>query len=124
MSLPRQVRAVVFDMDGLIFDSERLYFVAMDKAAQALGHEMPLEVFRGMVGLTSEGSLRALRAQYGEAFQVEPFWAESFRLFREMAETQLCLKAGVAELLDHLDALAMPRAIATSSSHRTVDHHL
>ncbi|HEX2561149.1 HAD family phosphatase [Phenylobacterium sp.] len=124
MSLPRQVRAVVFDMDGLLFDTETLYFEAMKQAAAEIGREMPLDLFRSMVGLTGEGSAEQMRAHYGREFAVEAFWADSGKRFRAMAETQLCLKAGVVELLDHLDHLGLPRAIATSSGRGTVDHHL
>ena len=48
-------------------------------------------------------------------------WVGHFWL---IAETRLALKPGAVELLDTLDALRMPRAIATSSSHRTVQRHL
>jgi HAD superfamily hydrolase (TIGR01509 family) len=48
-------------------------------------------------------------------------WSEHFWLH---VETRLILKPGVIELLDTLDVLKLPRAIATSSSHRTVRHHL
>jgi HAD superfamily hydrolase (TIGR01509 family) len=41
-----------------------------------------------------------------------------------IAETRLALKPGAVELLDTLDELRLPRAIATSSAHRTVQHHL
>lgn len=125
MSLPREVRAVVFDMDGLLFDTERLYFVASCRVAQAMGLEMPLELFQSMIGLTSDGSRERLIAHYGESFPVDPYWEDCFHAFRAVIETDaLTLKAGAAELLDHLDALALPRAIATSSGRTNVDHHL
>ncbi|MDZ4317899.1 MAG: HAD family phosphatase, partial [Phenylobacterium sp.] len=44
--------------------------------------------------------------------------------FYQLAETQLCLKAGVIELLDLLDETALPRGIATSSRHQDAEHHL
>ena len=46
------------------------------------------------------------------------------RHFVLMADTRLHLKPGVIELLDVLDELRLPRAIATSSKHDTVQHHL
>jgi HAD superfamily hydrolase (TIGR01509 family) len=48
-------------------------------------------------------------------------WTEHFWV---LAETRLGLKPGAVELLDTLDELGLPRAIATSSMHRTVQHHL
>ena len=50
-----------------------------------------------------------------------PAWG---RHFRRLAEPGLPLKPGAAELLDRLDALGLPRAIATSSSHGTVAANL
>jgi HAD superfamily hydrolase (TIGR01509 family) len=124
MSLPRPVKAVVFDMDGLLFDTETTYHAAMVKAAGELGHEFPLTLFLSMVGLPGAESYKRLVGHYGETFDVEGFWRLSYERFREIVSVEVCLKAGVLELLDHLDELAMPRAIATSSSHATVEHHL
>ena len=52
------------------------------------------------------------------------FQAEWVRHFWVIAETRLALKPGALELLDTLDQLRLPRAIATSSSRRTVERHL
>ena len=51
MSLPRPVKAVVFDMDGLLVDTEVVVFRAMQRAAGGIGTEMPFSTFQRMVGL-------------------------------------------------------------------------
>jgi HAD superfamily hydrolase (TIGR01509 family) len=124
MALPRAPQAVVFDMDGLIFDSESLYRDAMVAAAARRGHDMPLPLFLRMVGLPGAGSRIILNDHFGEDFDVDAFWAASSEHFYDMAKSQLALKAGVVELLDTLDALNLPRAIATSSRHQDAEHHL
>lgn len=124
MSLPRAPKAVVFDMDGLLFDTETLYRDCMGSAAEAMGAEMPLELYQRMIGSPWETSRRMLFDHYGETFDVEAFVEAAKHGFKSRIDAELCMKAGVVELLDTLDALALPRAIATSSGHDSVDHHL
>ncbi|HEY8571804.1 HAD family phosphatase [Phenylobacterium sp.] len=124
MSLPRPVRAVVFDMDGLLIDSEVVYCEALTVAARDMGHDLPQAVLRQMIGHTWAGSAGVLVEHFGEDFDTQRLRDESVRIFYELAQAEICLKAGVLELLDHLDELGLPRAICTSSRRQDVDHHL
>ena len=124
MMLPRRPQAVVFDMDGLIFDTEALHEEASGMAARDLSHAMTPELFRSLIGLTGpDGRARVLH-HFGPAFPIDAFFDGWRTHFYVMADTRLNMKPGVPELLELLDELGMPRAIATSSSHKTVDHHL
>src|SRR5712691_13161918 len=76
------------------------------------------------VGLLWAQSRALLLSQFGEAFPVDEFQATWVRHFWMIAETRLALKPGALELLDTLDQSRLPRAIATSSSHCTVERHL
>jgi len=124
MSLPREVRAVVFDMDGLLVDTETVSREVMTLAARQMGYELPHEVFIRMVGLSFASSGKLLEEHFGPGFDVPAFQAESTRLYRAAGEAGVALKAGVVELLDLLDRFALPRAIATSSHHQDVDRNL
>lgn len=124
MVLPRPVRAVVFDMDGLLVDSEVVYTEALIAEAAAMGHDLPLEVVKRMVGHTWAGSSQVLRDHFGPDFDTDALRDGSTRRFYELSEAEVCLKTGVLELLDHLDALGLPRAVATSSRRVDVEHHL
>ena len=124
MSLPRKVRAVVFDMDGLLFDTESLYRDATIATAREAGHDMPLELYLSTIGTPLQGTREIFEAHYGAGFGFDAFWAKARQRFATKVETQLRLKAGVIELLALLDELALPRAIATSSHHEHAQHHL
>jgi len=124
MMLPRTVKAVVFDMDGLLFDTETLYREAMQATAMRLGVEMSDATFLRMIGLPAEASRLLLTDHYGSDFDVQRFWIESATIFRAMGEGRHYLKAGVVELLDLIDELKLMRAIATSSGHGSVERNL
>jgi HAD superfamily hydrolase (TIGR01509 family) len=124
MILPRLPAAIVFDMDGLLFDTETLYQEAALLAAAEGGHEATEDIFFQLIGVPWARGREMLLGHFGDTFPVDEFVAVWVRHFEAIAETRLALKPGVIELLDLLDELHLKRAIATSSSHRTVEHHL
>ena len=75
-----------------------------------------MSTFRQMVGLPNHASDAIVLNHFGEGFDVEAWNATVSAHFREELFAGIALKAGVLEILDHLDAVGMPRAIATSSS--------
>jgi HAD superfamily hydrolase (TIGR01509 family) len=122
--LPRPPAAVVFDMDGLLFDTERLYEQAAIAAAAELGYELDSAFHRTTVGSSWPVIRNLLLDRYGASFAAEDLRAVARRIFGELVETQALLKPGALELLDLLDRLGLPRAIATTSSRPTVQRHL
>jgi HAD superfamily hydrolase (TIGR01509 family) len=124
MKLPRKARAVVFDMDGLLFNTEALYRDAIMAAAAEGKHDIPLAFYLSTIGMSGEATRTAFNERCGTAFDFDLFWTSAATQFRELAKLQLCLKAGVVELLDFLDEAGLPRAIATSSRHEDVQFNL
>ena len=124
MNLPRPVAAVVFDMDGVLFDTETQYEKAALAAARELGIDMTSAFFRSTVGSPWPVVRQQLLDQRGVDLAVDELSDIAHRTCGELCETQEILKPGVVELLDLLDELKLPRAVATSSSRPTVERHL
>ena len=124
MILPRPPAAVVFDMDGLLFDTEALYLDAFLRASDEGGHGFGKAVFLRTVGNTWPMTDALLRRHAGPAFQVDAFLASWHRHYAVVAADGVPLKPGVLSLLDTIDALGLPRAIATSSRQETARSHL
>jgi len=124
MSLPRPVKAVVFDMDGLLVDTETVVYRAMQRAAGGIGADLPFATFQRMVGLQHVASDLILIEHFGDGFDLDAWSAQVSAHFREELAAGIALKAGAVEILDALDALGLPRAIATSSSLESVQASL
>jgi HAD superfamily hydrolase (TIGR01509 family) len=124
VKLPRVPAAVIFDMDGLLFDTERIYGHALKSASAELGWTVSHDVFVRLIGTSWAANKAVLREHYGPGFPTEQLAVVWMRHFHALIERDLPVKPGALELLDMLDDLGLQRAIATSSSRRTVQHHL
>ena len=124
MTLPRAVQAVVFDMDGLLVDTESMFRDVMMEVSRRRGVHLPMEVFLRMVGLQSDASRVIAVEHFGPDFDYDDWIAEAWSLAHARTEVGVAVKAGVAELLDYLDEAGIPRAVATSSGHPTVKRTL
>ncbi|MEO8812179.1 MAG: HAD family phosphatase [Caulobacteraceae bacterium] len=124
MILPYRPSAVIFDMDGLLFDTEALWQEALLSAAAECGHKIPDDVFNKSIGVRRSQCGGLFLAHFGDDFLFDDFHAKWSRHFWTIAGNRLTLKPGATELLKILDQFRLPCAIATSSSRTTVEHHL
>ncbi len=109
--------AVVFDMDGLILDTEIIYQRAWTQAALSLGYDCDDDFYlQTCVGRTIEACESALTRRFGEDFPLEDFrrlWQQLWR--RDVERQGIPLKPGLLDLLAFLDQRRIPFAVATSS---------
>jgi HAD superfamily hydrolase (TIGR01509 family) len=124
MSLPRPPKAVVFDMDGLLIDSETVYRESLLSVALERELHLPVAVILRMVGLDWVAAAQVLNDHFGAAFDAEAFRGQVNLRFRELCQAEVALKTGVLEILDRLDVLELPYAIVTSSHHDSVRRHI
>ena len=118
------IQAVIFDMDGVIFDSERLYLEYEKKIAQAHQIRNEEEVARKCIGVTEEETRRIHMEAHGPDFPYDTFRCEIMAEFAKRAEKSIPLKPGVFELLLFLQKKNLPIAIASSTQTRIVREEL
>lgn len=113
-------KAVIFDMDGLLLDSERLALESFNSACNQLELGDLSELFNQCVGTNSELGESILVNGLEGLVPYEVFseaWDDSHRTLTE--QTPIPLKTGVQELLQYIRALGIATAVATSTnSHR------
>lgn len=113
--LPDPVRAVIFDMDGTLLDTEAEHRRVMAQAADALGWPFAEEVQLAMIGIHRDANRAMLVDRFGDDFPLEQFYADSDRLFEEALEAAIPMRPGVEPLLQQLAQAGVPMAVATST---------
>lgn len=119
------IRAVVFDLDGLLVDTEPIFVEVARRLLGKRGHELIPEMLQAMMGTPARDALQTFRAHYHLTHSVAELTAESWELFFEILGARpAALMPGAVDLLDRLERKGTPRAIATSSSASYVERIL
>jgi len=119
------VNSIIFDMDGTIFDTERLMLSCCNEVAARFGMPEIDPVYPRCIGLDEPATMRILRDYFGDGCPLDALRAEAMRLFRERTDLSgPPVKPGARELLSYLHGHGCALALASSTAAETVRREL
>lgn len=117
-------QAVIFDMDGLLMDSERVGLTVMHECGLLQGCDIPVDMVRETIGSNKQSSSDFYH-QFFPALDTDRLFLDFKNAMCDLAKQgKIPLKAGARELLDALKARRIPMAVASSSGLGTIRVYL
>lgn len=110
------VKAVVFDLDGLMFNTEDVFNLSGRELLQRRGMEMTSAILSQMIGRRAPEAFAIMCEMTGLTEPVDALLAESRVVFYDLLPHHLAPMPGLFELLELIEAQRLPKAVATSSS--------
>ena len=120
-----KVEALVFDMDGVLLDTESLCFICWERSAAERGIEGIRDVYKKCVGTNVSDTMAILKASYGPDLDAQGFYDRACDLFHVVeAEQGIALMPYAARTLSDLQAAGYRLALASSTREATVRRQL
>lgn len=122
---PAAIRGVLFDMDGVILDSEKLYAKFWAAGCEFYGYPMTYQQALGMRSLSAQAGQEYLSSLFGPEISYSLVRAKRIELMDDYVEQNgIQAKPGIFELLDYLTGRGIPYAITTASPTDRIANHL
>lgn len=117
-------KAVIFDMDGLLFDTEIVYYEASQMVADQMGFPYDKELYLKYLGVSDEevwANYHQIFASFGKN-NVQKFIKDAYEeTIRRFSLGAVQLKPGVIELLDFLEEHRIPKVVASSNQRHIIE---
>ena len=122
---PAGIRGVLFDMDGVILDSEKLYARFWAAGCESFGYSMTYQQALGMRSLNAQAGQTYLSSLFGPDISYPQVRAKRIELMDAYVEENgVEAKPGILPLLDYLTSRRIPYAITTASPLDRIQNHL
>lgn len=119
------IKLAIFDMDGLMFDTERISGEILIEVGKAFGYPITMDIRYELLGRNEKDNRAILTDHFGETFPYDAIMNKrQSRVSRYYEEHGVPVKKGLVELLVYLKAHQVPVAVCSSSNQTVIQHHL
>ena len=119
------IKAVIFDVDGTLLDTERIYMKAWKEAAAEAGFVMPDSVLQKTRAVNTKDAARIFEEEIGNGFSYQAVRPIRVRIAEEIIRRESrILKPGVLEFLAFLEEMGIRLAVASSTNQQGTREHL
>ena len=120
------IKAVIFDVDGTLLDTERIYVDCWREAAREFGFELPEEALRRTRAMDRKVAEKIFQSYVGERFHYHEVWLRRVELSEAIIASgkRELLKPGAAMLPDWLDAHGIRYALASMTLREKTESHM
>lgn len=119
------IKGVIFDMDGLMIDTEKLYVRFWCQAAREFGFPMELEHALGVRSMSGQYAALELKKIFGDTFDYYKIKSRRIELMNAyLAEHPVEKKKGLDSLLEYLNRKEIKKAVATTSDMERAEKYL
>lgn len=118
----KPIQAVIFDMDGLMFDTETIYYEANQKTADSLGLSFDYSIYEQFIGASDADFFEGMHKMWNDRPLVNRFIEDSQVMLKDsMENASIGVKKGLPELLQYLEKEGIKRIVASSSERKLVE---
>ena len=119
------IRGVLFDMDGLVLDTEKLYTRFWMESARDQGYPMTFQQALGLRSLNRTAGQNKLTAYFGPGISYTEVRSHRIELMdAHIDKYGIDVKPGIFQLMDYLQASGIASAITSSSPMKNIQRHL
>ncbi len=120
------ITRVIFDMDGLLLDTEMIYFICYQRAAKKFGKEFTFELFESCVGMSPADSKRIIEHYFQGQVPVQELYQHTYNEFERYLHSggEINFRPGAKKAVEYFVRRGMPVALASSNIRRWVDYML
>ena len=119
------MKLIIFDMDGLMFDTEAIGFRAYEEVGKEWGLSTSFDIYETLIGVDKRDTCERYRQLYGADMDAELFYRQVGDRIQEIMDREgIPMKPGLLPLLDAIEEADIPKIIASSTGQDGIRSYL